>query len=188
MKKTFLILIFLVAICNLANNDSNSSESKFSLTKKDNLSIDAVYKREFKPDIDDLKTYFKNGNTIGLNFTYFIGDSDKNKGMPNKIYVANLVSNNSNLNKKEIEYELKNRELKTVVHKINDIINVNNIKVNVVKTEDLKKEKVGKLLVLLNKYGKDLQKKYGQINKNKIVIKENENKKDKIVITFDGSI
>ncbi len=188
MKRIFLMLSFLVAICNLANNDANLSESKFSITKKDNLSIDAIYKREFKPDIDDLKTYFKNGNTIGLNFTYFIGDSKKNKGMPNKIYVANLVTNNSNLNRKEIQYELKNQELKTVVHKINDIINVNNIKVNIGNTETYKKDKVSKTLVLLNRYGKDLQKKYGQISKDKIVIKENENKKDKIVITFDRSI
>ena len=108
--------------------------------------------------------------------------------MPNKIYVANLVANNSNINKKEIQYELKNQELKTVVHKINDIINVNNIKVNIGNTETLKKDKVSKTLVLLNRYGKDLQKKYGQISKAKIVIKENENKKDKIVITFDRSI
>lgn len=183
MKRIFLMLICSFSIILADSNNINLAESKFRIAKKDNLSIDAIYKKSLNYDTSDLKTYFKNGNTIGLNFTYFIGDSDKKLNMSDKIYVTNLT-NNRYLNKKEIIYELKNKELKTTVHKINEIINVNNIKVNAGNIETRKNINT---LLLLNKYGKTLQKKYGKIEKSKIVIKENENKKYKIVITFDGS-
>lgn len=180
MKKIFLVLGFIFSII-LANTESNnSSESKFSLAKKDNLSIDAIYKREFKSDVDinDLKTYFKNGNTIGVNFTYLIGDKDKKENFKNNIYITNLSSNN----KRDIKYDLKDTKLKTTVHKINEI-NLNNVQFKVTKKEN--KNKIESTLTLLNRYGKKLQIKYGKISNDKIIVKEN--KKDKLVITFDGS-
>lgn len=195
MKKIFC-LFFMMSVALLAadnrikiNEDKNPNvaESKFNInTKNDNILLEAVYKKELEEGVSDLKSYFKNGNSIGLNITYFLGEGNNKQNTQDKISIINF-SNKPISRKSNINYELKSssEQIKRTVNAINETINIGNVKVKA-GNSDKNKTKSNKVIPILNSYGVMLQKKYGKLDKNKLLVQENSVKTYKIVITFNG--
>lgn len=195
MKKIFC-LFFMMSVALLAadnrikiNEDKNPNvaESKFNInTKNDNILLEAVYKKELEEGVSDLKSYFKNGNSIGLNITYFWGEGKNKQNTQDKISIINF-SNKPITRKSNINYELKSssEQIKRTVNAINETINIGNVKVKA-GNSDKNKLKSNTVIPILNSYGVMLQKKYGKLDKNKLLVQENSVKTYKIVITFNG--
>ncbi|WP_288847214.1 hypothetical protein [uncultured Sneathia sp.] len=195
MKKIFC-LFFMMSVALLAadnrikiNEDKNPNvaESKFNInTKNDNILLEAVYKKELEEGVSDLKSYFKNGNSIGLNITYFWGEGNNKQNTQDRISIINF-SNKPISRKSNINYELKSssEQIKRTVNAINETINIGNVKVKA-GNSDKNKTKSNTVIPILNSYGVMLQKKYGKLDKNKLLVQENSVKTYKIVITFNG--
>lgn len=163
MKKLILIISLLSFICLKGEED----KSKYIL---DNLKIEPI----------DAKN-----NGIGLNITYLIG-SDKKTYPRDRI---NIITKSSK-KREDISYELKNEDIKNTFITIKKLgTTENDVKINTIEKEKRKiknKNNTKNILGILNDYGKKMQKKYGSINKDFLIVQEDINKKDNIVIIFGG--
>ena len=115
-----------------------------------------------------------------------MGEGNNKQNTQDRISIINF-SNKPISRKSNINYELKSssEQIKRTVNAINETINIGNVKVKA-GNSDKNKPKSNTVIPILNSYGVMLQKKYGKLDKNKLLVQENSVKTYKIVITFNG--
>lgn len=150
----------------------------------DRFSLEAIYKKKIDSDVKDLKSYFKNGNTIGLNFTYTLGEINENS--KDSIFIANL---NSNLKKPDlnVNYKLQNNLgfIKTI-DSISKITNPRTVSIGFGNIVNINKTMYNNTISVLKKNAGSIKKKYGSIEEKDIIKKADyiENS-GQIVLYFD---
>lgn len=150
----------------------------------DRFSLEAIYKKKIDSDAKDLKSYFKNGNTIGLNFTYTLGEINENS--KDSIFIANL---NSNLKKPDlsVNYKLQNNLgfIKTI-DSISKITNPRTVSIGFGNIVNINQTMYNNTISVLKKNADSIKKEYGSIEEEDIIKKADyiENS-GQIVLYFD---
>lgn len=177
----------------IENEKNNKSTVGMGMQYK-GLSLEAVYQKKFAyiQDNEKLKEYFKNGNTIGINFNYNIGDI---KSKRPKILVENSNDKNDStlLNVIKNDYKLKNKNNMDELYSSNTNKILNSgiliLKENSKTQNELIKQRISKVSKILKINSNKIVKIYGEIKGVKVNTQVNSNNgylsSNKLVLYFD---
>lgn len=177
----------------IENEENNKSTVGMGMHYR-GLSLEAVYQKKFSYIQDDekLKEYFKNGNTIGINVNYNIGDIKNNRP---QILVENSndKKNSTLLNVIKNEYKIKNKNNMDdlYISNTNKVLNsgILILKENSRTQNELIKQRISKVSKILKLNSDNIVKVYGELKGLKVNTQANSSNgylnSNKLVLYFD---